>query len=294
MIPMTLLSGYLGAGKTTLINDILRDPKDLKLVVLVNEFGDINIDLELIKEQTDDAIALTNRRACCTINNDLAGALASIKTRLSPPDAIIIEASGVANLGRLKQATNSYPGFRLAQTITLVDNSSIKRLLTDKFVSKVVHEQIINADQLLLTKEDLLPCPLPVSALFKEPKVNERWTEREVFLENLGENLIANNESERIHVTLKTEHETHQQQWVELGDVSMQRLHQFLSSAPSEIVRMKGFITSEGKQFLVQADRGQFSIERSNVTDSKQGLQVIGTPKINLCEVTSKLKLAEN
>ena len=81
---MTLLSGYLGAGKTTLLNDILQDPKNLKLVILVNEFGDINIDMELIKEQTDDAIALSNGCACCAINNDLTGALASIKTRLSP------------------------------------------------------------------------------------------------------------------------------------------------------------------------------------------------------------------
>ena len=294
MIPVTLLSGYLGAGKTTLVNDILQDPKGLKLVVLVNEFGDINIDMELIKESSDDAIALTNGCACCTINDDLTGALASILGRDTAPDAIVIEASGVANLSRLKQAPANYPGFRVAQGITLVDASSIDRLLKDKFVSTTVRDQIIDADQLILTKRDLADSPLPLKGVFIDSGYFPRFVERDVFLWNLEEQLTTAIERTESVGPISAEHVTHQQHWIELGNISMDRLYGFLESPPPEIVRIKGFVIANKNQFLVQADKGSFTIEESTTTTSKHGLQVIGTPAMNGQELISTLRMIEN
>lgn len=290
MIPVTLLSGYLGAGKTTLVNDILQDPNGLKLVVLVNEFGDINIDMELIKESTEDAIALTNGCACCTINDDLTGALASIAERDAPPDAVVIEASGVANLGRLKQAPANYPGFRVTQGVTLVDASAIDQLLKDKFVSATVRDQITDADQLILTKRDLAVPVFSLKEAFGNPGPFPPLIDRDVFLKNLKNQLTESIEPTGNSTSVSGEHVTHQQHWVELGNVSMDRLRRFLESPLPGIARIKGFVNAGGNQFLVQADKGSFAIDESMATTTRQGLQVIGTPAMNSKEVISALR----
>lgn len=294
---MTLISGYLGAGKTTLLNDILQAPKGLKLVVLVNEFGAINIDMELIKERSDDAIALTNGCACCTINDDLISALAAIGERGTPPDAVVIEASGVANLARLKRAPANYPGFCLAQSITLVDTSSIGRLLKDKFVSTTVLDQMMEADQLVLTKRDLVNPQLPLEKTLSELGSLPPLLERDAFLENLKAELtlsivpaIAPGQSFR---PASNVHLSHRQHWVELGNLSMDRLCHFLKSRPPEIVRIKGFVKANENQFLVQADSCSFTIEKSTATPSKHGLQVIGTEAMNSNEVIANIRKIE-
>jgi len=246
--------------------------------------------MELIKESSDDAIALTNGCACCTINDDLIGALATINERKIPPDAVVIEASGVANLERLKQSPANYPGFSIAQSITLVDASAINRLLKDKFVSATVREQIIDADQLILTKQDLTDSPLRLEQIFNEPGSFPLFIDRYVFLENLKEQLTKPIEREPHLRPTAPEHVTHQQHWIALRNISMGRLCKFLESAPPEIVRIKGFVTAGKNQFLVQADRNNFTIKESTAATSKQGLQVIGTPAMNSKAVISAIK----
>lgn len=96
-VPAAVVTGFLGAGKTTFINRMLRDAGGLKVAAIVNDFGSINIDAELIAERTDAVIGLKNGWICCSLQGDLLRTLKQVVTSGAPVDHILIEASGVAD-----------------------------------------------------------------------------------------------------------------------------------------------------------------------------------------------------
>ena len=95
-LPVTIISGYLGAGKTTLVNNALRKANGLKLAILVNEFGNLAIDEDLIIAQDDNMISLAGGCICCSYGNDMLLSLKELTSLDDKPDHIILEASGVA------------------------------------------------------------------------------------------------------------------------------------------------------------------------------------------------------
>ena len=108
-LPMIVISGYLGAGKTTLINRLLRAARGQRIMVLVNDFGAINIDADLLQRAAEDTLTLTNGCICCTMGADLFLALGDALDRRPRPDLLVIEASGVAHPRNIAEAAKAEP-----------------------------------------------------------------------------------------------------------------------------------------------------------------------------------------
>jgi G3E family GTPase len=154
-IPVTTIGGYLGAGKTTLLNHVLSSDHGLRIAVLVNDFGSISIDDKLIASRDGDVISLANGCACCSISGDLAEALDRLARSGSRPDRILIEASGVANPARIAELANS-PGLETRGTVILADAETVEARALDKFVGRLVRDQLASADLIVLNKLDLI------------------------------------------------------------------------------------------------------------------------------------------
>ncbi len=154
MIPLTVIGGYLGAGKTTLINNLLSAGHGRRLAVLVNDFGAVNIDRDLIARHDGDTIALSNGCVCCSIQDSLGEALD--KVIALKPDNIIVEASGVADPAKVAYYGQGWPGVRLDAVAVLVDAANIRERAGDKYVGKLVERQLDAGDFLLVSKTDLL------------------------------------------------------------------------------------------------------------------------------------------
>lgn len=154
-LPLTVIGGYLGAGKTTLLNHLLNNSAGLRIVVLVNDFGDINIDADLIESADGETIALTNGCTCCTLADGLTTVLAELRERADRFDHIVIEASGVADPRKIGQTGAAF-GFPFVGAVVAVDAEQIRTQSTDKYVGDTVMRQLGNADLLIVNKSDLV------------------------------------------------------------------------------------------------------------------------------------------
>ena len=139
-IPAIIVSGYLGAGKTTLINRFLADPKGVRATVLVNDFGAINLDAALIENTNGRTMALTNGCACCAIGDDLFAAAREAAS--SGTDLAVIEASGVSEPRRMAMILRGVSGLEPAAILTCVNGAAAQRNAKDKFIGRLFQSQI--------------------------------------------------------------------------------------------------------------------------------------------------------
>ena len=156
-IPVTVLTGYLGAGKTTLLNRILSEPHGKKYAVIVNEFGEIGIDNELVVGADEEVFEMNNGCICCTVRGDLVRIIEGLMRRKGKFDAIIVETTGLADPAPVAQTffvdENVGRKTKLDAVVTVADAKWLKDRLKDAPEAK---NQIAFADVILLNKTDLV------------------------------------------------------------------------------------------------------------------------------------------
>ena len=155
-LPVTIITGFLGSGKTTLLNHILTNQQGLKTAVLVNEFGEIGIDNELVVSTGENMVELNNGCICCTINNDLVDAVYKVLEREEKLDYLVVETTGLADplpVALTFLGTELRDLTRLDSIITVVDAANYS---LDLFNSEAAYSQIAYGDVIVLNKTDLV------------------------------------------------------------------------------------------------------------------------------------------
>lgn len=155
-LPVTVIGGYLGAGKTTLVNHLLRNANGRRLAVLVNEFGNIAIDEDLIEAEEDGLISIAGGCICCSFGNDLIGAIDELGKADQSPDHIVVETSGVALPGAVVASLGLMDGIRPDGIVVLVDAETVLKQAADDYIGDTITRQLADAEIVVINKRDLI------------------------------------------------------------------------------------------------------------------------------------------
>ncbi len=156
-LPVTVIGGYLGAGKTTLVNHLLRHANGRRIAVAVNEFGALPIDQDLIVGAEGNVLTLAGGCICCTFGSDLVAGLMDLAARAGTIDHILVEASGVALPGAIAQSLSLVGGLSLDSIAVVADAETVRVRASDAYIADTITRQLADADIVLLNKIDLAP-----------------------------------------------------------------------------------------------------------------------------------------
>ncbi|SKA28945.1 GTPase, G3E family [Enhydrobacter aerosaccus] len=222
-IPVTVIGGYLGAGKTTLLNRLLAEAQNVKLAVLVNDFGSVNIDAALISSRDGETINLANGCVCCSIGDNLGLALHDLAERPDGPDRILIEASGVADPAKISHYAESHPRLALDSIVVVADAETVRARADDKYVGDLVRLQLAAADAIVLSRTDIVDA--------ETCRAVRTWIETEI----PGARLAASHDLDhgQMFVTRTFESEL---------PLDGAALRAALAALPADVVRAKGIV----------------------------------------------------
>jgi len=269
-IPLTLISGYLGTGKTTLINNLLRTTKK-KIALLVNDFGDVNIDESLIEARTDSVLSIAGGCVCCSYGNELIETLESMNSNELLPDHIVLEASGIALPSKIIQTISLMDFLSFHGTVLLTDASRLRSQLNDLYISDTISLQIEQHDLLVLNKTDLLKegelskCIDTLSKRFEIRKflktVNAHIEEKDMLLDFAPS---EKDKSDKMNLEKKQAHEFISSTIKPTGTINAEELSTLLQDPVYNIERAKGFFKNKKNEVCtIQYDGLTLEIEKT-------------------------------
>ncbi|WP_374447194.1 GTP-binding protein [Stella sp.] len=156
-LPVTVVGGYLGAGKTTLVNHLLRHADGRRLAVLVNDFGALPIDSDLIEGADGAVLAIAGGCVCCAYGSDLIAGLETMAARRPRPDHVVVETSGVALPDAVAQSVQLLAAFRRDAIVVLADAETVRRHAADRYMADTIARQLAASDIVVVNKTDLVP-----------------------------------------------------------------------------------------------------------------------------------------
>lgn len=244
---LTVIGGYLGAGKTTLLNYLLHHNDGLRLALVVNDFGDINIDADLLTSTDGEVLALANGCICCTLVDGLANVLTDLRGRADTIDHVVIEASGVSDPLKIAHCGLAF-GFTLGGVIVVADAEQVQVRANDKYVGETVLRNLQSADLLVLNKTDLVdPDQLGtvrqwLAALAPTAPIVETdhgQVPTPILLGHLHDASEHRNDN-----TEATPPHQHYESWSFNSEAPLDRSHveAFLAALPGNVLRAKGFV----------------------------------------------------
>lgn len=243
-IPLTVIGGFLGAGKTTLLNRLLASGRT-RCAVLVNDFGEINIDAALIKSHDGTTMSLTNGCVCCSIGSGFLDTLGGLLDESGRFDRIVIEASGVGDPWRIAEIALVEPALRLDGVVVLADACRISALMADRQVGDTVRNQFAKCDVVLLSKRDLVS-----EAQLEAARSAIRAVRQDVRIEILPDGapdavVFGRREAPRFRAVAVDEgvdHEGEFRRWTyrRAGSFDRDLLAAAVSALPPQLLRLKG------------------------------------------------------
>lgn len=261
-LPVTILSGYLGAGKTTLINRLLSEDHGLNLVALVNDFGAINIDDALIQNTGGGTIALTNGCVCCSMAGDLDRALFEVLQAPERPDHLLVEASGISDPAAIATAIQDNAELSYGGTVTLVDAVNLPSLIVEETISPLIKQQIKAADLVLVTKTADFSSELKdilAEARARSPRLLENGPIADILLGLLP---LPGQQKALSHPAFTT--------WQHRSSDILDRraLGDKLFDRPQGLYRMKGFVLTTGGAYELHIVGQHVEAKRSEAAET--------------------------
>ena len=297
-VPFTVIGGFLGAGKTSLLNHLLAQSSGIRCAVLVNDFGDLNIDESLISSHDGQTISLANGCVCCSISNDFNQTVINLVKRIEEFDQVVVEASGVSEPDRIMDIARLDPQLSPGGIVVLVDAAEVQNRSTDRYINNIVLKQLQTAELLIVNKTDLVS--------------REKLAELEAWLEDVSPNAVRLNTSggvvpvqmifgEKIKSngfsdkadgeTNRTEDSNyphHNHQFKSLALNSSKQLNRktfelWCEALPPSVIRGKGILyfgDVPGNSWVWQKVGKQSSIKKYLGNNSNSELVLIGTPEM--------------
>jgi G3E family GTPase len=259
-IPLTVIGGFLGAGKTTFLNHLLATTR-CRTAVLVNDFGAVNIDAGLIARHDGATMTLSNGCVCCSIGDGLLTTLGWVLDHKIPFDHIIIESSGVGDPWRIAEIGLVEPALRLDAVVVLADASRIEAQLADARIGDTVRNQFERCDLVLLNKTDLVDRRAIQSARAAIASLREGVRIVETTAQTMPDSTqLAATAGSRFRAdapaAAAVSHEQAFRRWCyqRKGSFDRARLAQALRELPPQLLRLKGLcrIAGEDEPLLLQ------------------------------------------